>query len=83
MGLWAGELLVVTAKSAGNFAEGDGALGAGMALPEEGESLAADGAAELRGISGALAQNLHVFSGLSTCRCSSNNRGTLALEQVS
>ena len=60
--------VVMAATSAGDFAESDGALGAGMALPNQGEALAANGAAELWGIGGALAQNLHVNSGLSLCR---------------
>jgi hypothetical protein len=67
MGVRARELVVVAAESAGDFAKGDGAFGAGVALPEERKALAADGAAELWGISGALAQNLHVISGLSLC----------------
>jgi hypothetical protein len=68
MGVRAGELVVMAAQRCGNLAQGDGSFRARLALPEESEAMAADGTAEVRGINSALAQNLHVFWGLSLCR---------------
>jgi hypothetical protein len=59
VGIGAGERVVMAAEGAIDFAESGGALSAGLALPKENEALAAHCATHVRGIRGALAQNLH------------------------
>jgi hypothetical protein len=73
MGVGAGNSMVMGAERSGNLAQGDGPLGAGLALPEESEALAADGTAEIRGINNDLAQNLHVFFWPFVVPCSNRN----------
>jgi hypothetical protein len=73
IGVEAGELVVMAAQSLGDLAQRNGALGAGLALPEENEALAAYGTTQIRGIRGAFAQNLHGDSCLSSRRYSGCN----------
>ncbi len=73
MGVGAGKLMVMAAERSGNLAQGDGALPAGLALPVESESLATYGAAEVRGINSAFAQNLHVYFWPFVVSCSNRN----------